>query len=136
MQHLSYIVLLIKQEAERMPGATLDIAAFYAALDAKRTAAQRSWREVARELELSASTFSRLAQGKRPDVDTFVTLVQWLGMPAETFIRSAHQTPHEPETLVAIATHLQADRQLSPDAATSLQQLVQVAYRMATQQDP
>jgi transcriptional regulator with XRE-family HTH domain len=109
--------------------------ALYAALDAKRAAGQRSWREVARELALSPSTFSRLAQGKRPDVDTFVTLVQWLGMPAEAFIRSEAQASREPETLAMIASYIQADRQLRPEATASLQQLVQVAYRMASQSD-
>ena len=119
-----------------MAAATVDIAALYAALDAKRAAMHYSWRDVARELEISPSTFTRLAQGRRPDVDTFVTLVQWLGMPAETYIQSKQEMPQEPETLVVISSYLQADRQLSPDAATSLQQLVEVAYRMATQHDP
>ena len=117
-----------------MPTAIVDIGALYAALDAKRTATHSSWRYVARQLGVSPSTFTRLAQGRRPDVDTFVTLLQWLGMPAEVFVRSAQRTA-EPETLVVIASHLQADRQLTQDTATSLQQLFEVAYRMATQHD-
>lgn len=118
-----------------MPSVTIDIEALYAALDAKRTTAgQSSWRAVARELGITPSTFTRLAQGRRPDVDTFATLLQWLNMPADAFFRSAAALPGEPETMVVISSSLRADRQLSEQAATSLQELFQVAYRMATHQ--
>ena len=56
-----------------MPDTTIDVEALYAALDSKRKAARTSWRDVARELDISPSTFSRMAQGRRPDVDTFAT---------------------------------------------------------------
>jgi transcriptional regulator with XRE-family HTH domain len=38
------------------------------------------WRELARELDLSASTLTRLGQGKRPDADALMTIFVWLGM--------------------------------------------------------
>ncbi|MFI6103195.1 helix-turn-helix domain-containing protein [Streptomyces sp. NPDC051310] len=56
----------------------LDVPELYAHLDYKRTQAGRSWRDVAAELGLSRSTFSRLADGHRPDADALVTLIAWL----------------------------------------------------------
>src|SRR5947208_2817870 len=77
-------------ETERsnlMPDTTIDVEAFYAALDAQRQEEELSWREVARHLGISPSTLTRIAQGKRPDVDTFATLLRWLGMSADAFMR-------------------------------------------------
>lgn len=119
-----------------MPVVTVDVEALHAALDAKRRATGTgSWREIARELGITPSTFTRLAQGRRPDVDTFATLLRWLNMPADAFIRSDDTTREEPEAMVMISSYLRADQHLSKEAATSLQELIQVAYRMATRRD-
>jgi hypothetical protein len=69
-----------------MPETTINVDALYAALDTKRRSQESSWREIARELEVSPSTFSRMAHGRRPDVDTFATLLRWLNVHAEAFM--------------------------------------------------
>jgi transcriptional regulator with XRE-family HTH domain len=56
----------------------LDVPELYAHLDHKRTQAGRSWRDIAADLGLSASTFSRMKDGQRPDADALVTLIAWL----------------------------------------------------------
>lgn len=56
----------------------LDVPELYAHLDHKRAQAGRSWRDLAAELDLSSSTFSRLKDGHRPDADALVTLIAWL----------------------------------------------------------
>ena len=48
--------------------ARFDGDAFYAALDGERQARQFTWRRVAEESGVSASTLTRISQGKRPDV--------------------------------------------------------------------
>lgn len=63
----------------------IDVEALYSALDAQRTARGLSWRQLAKELQVSPSLLSRMANGLRPDADAFITLVQWLGVPAEQF---------------------------------------------------
>ena len=70
-----------------MPQTTVDVAALHAALDRKRKLDELSWRELAGRLDISASTFTRMAQGHRPDVDTFATLLRWLDMPAAAYMR-------------------------------------------------
>lgn len=117
-----------------MPGTTVDMTALYAALDRRRQAAAASWREVARDLDISPSTFTRLAQGRRPDVDTFATLLRWLGMPADAFMRPAAQAAIEqpPEPMVMISSYLRSARNLSEDDARALEDVIQAAYRMVT----
>ncbi len=113
-----------------MPETTVDVQALYAALDSKRKGQGTSWREVARELEISPSTFSRMAQGRRPDVDTFATLLRWLGMPAESFMRSTRDGPGAAEEPVAmVSSYLRSARNIEPEDAEALEEIFRAAYR-------
>ncbi len=113
-----------------MPETTVDIQAFYAALDQKRRAAGLSWRVLAHELDISPSTFTRMAQGRRPDVDTFATLLRWLGMPAEAFMRPTGQAASgSPEPLAMISTYLRSARNIRPEDAEALEDIIQAVYR-------
>ena len=51
-----------------------DVSALQAALDGERIARGLTWKDVAIESGVSASTLSRLSQGKRPDVDSLTAL--------------------------------------------------------------
>jgi transcriptional regulator with XRE-family HTH domain len=113
-----------------MPETTVDVEALYAALDSKRKAQETSWREIARELEISPSTFSRMAQGRRPDVDTFATLLHWLGMPAESFMRSTRETgAPEEEPVAMVSSYLRAARNIEPGDADALEEIFRAAYK-------
>ena len=113
-----------------MPETTVDVEALYAALDGKRKATETSWREVARELEISPSTFSRMAQGRRPDVDTFATLLRWLGMPAEAFMRSTDGGPaSEEEPVAMVSSYLRSARNIEPEDAEALEEIFRAAYK-------
>src|SRR6516225_8882109 len=65
-----------------------DADAFHAALDGARRAKAMNWKEVAAASGVSASTLTRMAQGKRPDVDGLAALVAWSGLNADDFVRS------------------------------------------------
>jgi transcriptional regulator with XRE-family HTH domain len=107
--------------------ASFDAAAFFAALDAQRQARHLLWKDVAAEAKISPSTLTRLAQGKRPDVDSLAALLDWSGLSADQFI--VGQVRHtEPEPLAMISTYLRADRNLSPQAAEALEQVVKATY--------
>lgn len=83
-----------------------------------------SWRQLARDRGLSPSTFTRLANGHRSDVDAFAVLVGWLGQPAERFITSDQPGPEqEPPLLAELAPLLRARSDLDEDAAVRLQAL-------------
>src|SRR5688572_16299806 len=108
----------------------VDLGALYAALDAQRTERGLSWRQLAAEAGVSPSTLTRMAQGRRPDVDGFAALVQWLGLPADSFFRKAtRKKQREPEPIAAISSLLRARRDLTPESAAALEDIIRAAYR-------
>ncbi len=112
-----------------MAETTVDVAALYAVLDGKRQANGLSWRGLAQLLNITPSTFTRMAQGRRPDVDTFAALLRWLGMPVEAFLKPVEQQDRpEGESLAMIGTYLRMDKNLAPKAAAALERLIRVAY--------
>jgi transcriptional regulator with XRE-family HTH domain len=107
----------------------IDVSALYGALDSKRNARGLSWRALAKEMGLSSSVFTRLAQGQRPDFDTYLQMTEWLGVDLERFISGRKPVEKEPEeTVAAIAAHLRADELLKPESAKAIERIVQAAY--------
>ena len=100
---------------------------FYAALDAERKSRRCTWKQVAHEAQVSASTLTRMAQGRRPDVDSLAALVVWSGLSADTFVISEEEKSN-PSTLAMITTYLRSDPNLTPEAATALDELVKATY--------
>lgn len=105
-----------------------DASGFYDALDATRQARNMIWKEVAEASGVSASTLTRMAQGKRPDVDSLAALAAWSGLETDRFVRSASGIRSAPEPLAIISAQLRNDRQLSPEGATALDQLIRATY--------
>ena len=104
-----------------------DAMGFYQALDATRRARELTWRQIAREAGITASTLTRMAQGKRPDVDGLAALTAWSGLKADDFVRSEEkETAAEP--LAMISTYLRTDPNLTFEAAEALDALVKAAY--------
>lgn len=107
--------------------AGFDAEGFFRALDAVRIARSQNWKQVAIDSGVSPSTLTRLAQGKRPDVDSLAALVGWAGLDANAFVLSAGK-PGAEEPLAMISTYLRADRNLSPQAADAIDRVVKAAY--------
>jgi transcriptional regulator with XRE-family HTH domain len=108
-------------------GGYFDAQGFYEALDATRQARRVTWKVIAEEAGVSASTLSRMAQGKRPDVDGLAALTAWSGLGADRFVRS--EAPRRaPESLGLISAQLREDKELTPEAATALDQLIRTTY--------
>lgn len=106
---------------------TFDNNGFYEALSATRQARNLSWKQVAAESGVSASTLTRMAQGKRPDVDGLAALLSWSGLKADDFVRSESRQ-NEAEPLAMISTYLRADKNLTREGAEALDQVVRVTY--------
>lgn len=104
-----------------------DSGAFYEALDAARQARNLTWKQVAGESGVSASTLTRMAQGRRPDVDGLAALASWSGLRADDFVRSEGERP-EPEPLSMISTYLRADKNLTAEAANALDDVIKATY--------
>lgn len=104
-----------------------DTVSFQQALDAERQARRMNWKQVAAESGVSASTLTRMAQGKRPDVDGLAALTAWSGLSADDFVLSGDRKA-EAEPLAKISTYLRSDKNLSPEAATALDELIKATY--------
>src|SRR5216683_3173281 len=76
-----------------MPRPNFDAAGFYEALDAQRQAQRLNWKQVAAASGISASTLTRLAQGRRPDVDSLAALLAWSGLNPADFVRHDLDVP-------------------------------------------
>jgi transcriptional regulator with XRE-family HTH domain len=107
-----------------------DAEAFHAALNSQRDARGMTWKQVADETGVNASTLARMAQGKCPDANGLAALLTWSGLQAEKFIR--HTGPrgqNEPETLAEITAVLRADRSLSKESAAAIEEILRAAYK-------
>jgi transcriptional regulator with XRE-family HTH domain len=101
---------------------------FHSALDAVRRARDLNWKQVAAQSGVSASTLTRMAQGKRPDVDGLAALVAWSGLNTDDYVRSEEEERPSAEPLAMISTYLRSDRNLTPEAATALDELIKATY--------
>lgn len=114
----------------------LDVPALYAALDEKRRSRRLSWRQVAGEAGISPSTLTRMAQGRRPDVDSFGALTGWLGQPADVFLgRGGSQDESDQEPLAVISSLLRARKDLSDQSVDAIEDIIRAAYERFQERD-
>ncbi len=103
-----------------------DSDAFYAALNAARLSRQKTWKDVAEEAGVNASTLSRIGQGAKPDVNGLAALLSWSNLKAELFIRDGEQQEAEP--IAKITALLRADPKLSSNNAKLIEEIVISTY--------
>lgn len=103
-----------------------DALGFFRDLDSVRRMRDVTWKRVAAEAQISASTLTRMGQGRRPDIDSYASLVAWSGLRGEDYIRDAARD--DAATLAEIGVLLRHDPNLSAEAATAIQALVETSY--------
>jgi len=113
-----------------MSRGTFDAKAFYADLDAERKSRERTWKQVAREAGISASTLTRMAQEKRPDVDSLAALVSWSGLRADDYMVRTEGAPDAPDTITQVLGYFRADTNLSPEAAEAIEKVLRATYNV------
>lgn len=111
-----------------------DAEGFFRALDSVRQARRMNWKQIAGESGVSASTLTRMAQGRRPDVDGLAALVAWSGLDADNYVKSDADRP-DPDPLAQITTYLRSDRNLTPEAAAALDELIKATYERLRKQE-
>src|SRR6266545_1961337 len=99
-----------------------DISNLGAILKARRRAKRLSLRDLAAETGVSLNTLSRVERGHVPDLKNFQRIVDWLELPAETFLEDATEMSSTPEIIVR---HLRSDPRLSENAAEEIARLVE-----------
>jgi len=106
-----------------------DTIGFFAALDRLREERGLAWRKVAEQSGVSASTMTRLSQGKRPDVDSLASLCSWAKFSADDFMRSPGETDQrETSPLDKARVLFRADPNLGPAQAEALAKIIESAY--------
>ena len=113
---------------------TFDVAALQAALDAERGSRGLTWKDVAAQSGVSASTLTRLSQGRRPDVDSLVALTQWLDLPADTFMTARTRRFGSASPITRISTILREDPDLDPSGASALEEIIKASYHRLKKQ--
>jgi transcriptional regulator with XRE-family HTH domain len=105
---------------------SFDADGFYAALDLERQSRRLTWKEVASEAGISASTLSRMKQGKRPDVDSLAALASWSGLDVDNFVVSDERS--EAAALPKIAALLRSDPHLTRESAIAIEEVLRMTY--------
>lgn len=101
--------------------------AFYRALELTVEARSQTWKQVALETGVSASTLTRMAQGRRPDAASLAALSAWAGLNPSDFVQAPYKTA-QPEAIAQISTLLRSDPNLDSQAAEALEAIVKAAY--------
>ena len=101
--------------------------AFYRALEATVAARAKNWKQVAAETGVSASTLTRMAQGRKPDAASLAVLSAWAGLNPSDFV-SAPYKAERPESMAQISTLLRSDPSLDASAAEAVERILRAAY--------
>jgi transcriptional regulator with XRE-family HTH domain len=104
-------------------------------LKAERRSRRLSLRDVSDETGVSVNTLSRVERGHLPDLKNYQRLVDWLGVPADTFLETA-QSENASGTLDLVARTFRSDRGLTPDAVEKLTAMVQEMYNNLVSERP
>jgi|TARA_B110000977_G_C10956981_1_gene447000 transcriptional regulator with XRE-family HTH domain len=112
-----------------MSDVKFDTEGFFAALERERARKDLPWRKVAEKAGVSASTMTRLSQGKRPDVDSLASLCAWAKLSADDFMRGPedHEVRHTSPVAQA-SVFFRADPNLGDVQADALLKIIESAY--------
>lgn len=106
---------------------TFNQGAFYASLNAARSAQGLDWKHVSELSGISAPTFTRMAQGRSIDLETFGALCEWSGLNPGSFFHT-ERWASEPANVARFVAELANDETLSPTARVALGKVVVGAY--------
>ena len=104
-----------------------DANGFYRALEATVRARDLTWKQVASETGVGASTLTRMSQGRQPDAASLAALSAWAGLNPSDFVQAAYK-PAKVESITQISTLLRSDPNLDTGAADALEAIVRAAY--------
>ncbi|MCE9607616.1 MAG: helix-turn-helix domain-containing protein [Planctomycetia bacterium] len=113
-----------------MPKGIFDAEGFFAALEDQRQSRDLTWKQVAEESEVSASTLTRMAQGRRPDVDSLAALLKWSGLSADEYIIDGDKNqPGLLSPVANIAAQFRRDKNLSPQGKKAIEATLKAMYQ-------
>lgn len=85
-----------------------------------------SLRDVAGEIEISASTLSRIERGSRPDLDVVERVARYLDVSITSGAQPSITPKSDDDVVHVVEVHLRANKRLSAQAAQSIAQTVRL----------
>jgi transcriptional regulator with XRE-family HTH domain len=101
--------------------------AFYRALEAAVKAKSMTWKQVSEETGISASTLTRMAQGRRPDAASLAALSAWAHLNPSDFVHMPYKSTRA-EPIAQISSLLRSDPNLDAESAEALEAIMKAAY--------
>jgi transcriptional regulator with XRE-family HTH domain len=105
-----------------------DADGFYQALERSVRTRKASWKDVSQQTGISQTTLTRMAQGRRPDAASMAALSAWAGINPANYVSSKVPRFAGSQTLDQVALLFRQDAQLSDDARSKLESIVESAY--------
>jgi transcriptional regulator with XRE-family HTH domain len=102
--------------------------AFYRALKTVVSVRDLTWKQVAEETGVSASTLARMAQGRNPDAASLAAISAWAGLNPSDFVTAQFRPPRG-QAIGQISSLLRSDPSLDLEAADALDAIVRTAYQ-------
>ncbi len=103
---------------------------FYKALNDIRETSSLTWKQVGEQTGVSASTLTRMGQGRKPDADSLAKLSAWGRVnPADFVLNQENKRNSQEETLPQVFALFRADPKLNEQAITALEEMVRAAYK-------
>jgi hypothetical protein len=104
-----------------------DNSAFYRALEMAVQAKKKTWKQVALETGVSASTLTRMSQGRNPDAASMAALSAWASINPSDYVEAPYKTLR-PNALPQISALLRSDPNLDAQSAETVDAIVKAAY--------
>lgn len=105
--------------------------AFYRALAKAVEERELNWKQVSKNTGVSASTLTRMAQGKKPDASSLAALSAWSGLNPANFVEGVSMYTPQPErsdVVNEVSALLRAQKDLTVDAKEALESIFKIAY--------
>jgi transcriptional regulator with XRE-family HTH domain len=104
-----------------------DFDGFYRVLEGVVRGRKLTWKQVAFQTGVGASTLTRMSQGRQPDAASLAALSAWAGLNPSDFVQAPFKAAN-PASIAQISTLLRADPHLDAAAAEALETIVRTAY--------
>lgn len=101
--------------------------AFYNAIVITVESRKKTWKHVAEETGVGASTLARMAKGSKPDAASLAALSAWSGINPSDFVKSPYKADRA-ESMAQISTLLRSDPNLDEKSAESMEAILKAAY--------
>lgn len=101
--------------------------AFYRSLEVTVQTRGVTWKQVSSDTGVSASTLTRMAQGRRPDAASLAALSAWAGLNPSDFVEASYKAPRA-ESMTQISALLRSDPNLDSQSAEAVEAIVRAAY--------